>query len=394
MANGDIRREWFEKDYYQVLGVPKNASQADIKKAYRKLAQRYHPDANSGNKEAEDRFKEISAANDVLGDGEKRKQYDQVREMAASGMGFGAPGGFPGGGMWTTAPGGQRIRVEGFPSGAGGGFDVGDLGDLFGGLFGGRGRGQSRRRRATKGADLETEVRLSFEEALEGTTVPLRIQGPASCPVCGGSGAEPGTQPVTCPRCGGTGEIAQDQGLFSMSRPCPRCHGRGTIVEHPCQECHGSGTVRSTRTFSVRIPAGVKDGARIRVSGRGEASGAGGSSGDLYVVVRVEPHRWFGRKGSDLTLTLPVTFAEAALGANVTVPTLNGPVTLRIPAGTPSGKTFRVRGRGVPKGKGNPGDLLVTVNVDVPSKLSKEERELLGRLRSMERESPRGRLGV
>src|SRR5438874_9433261 len=282
MANGDIRREWFEKDYYQVLGVPKNASQAEIKKAYRKLAQRYHPDANPGNKEAEERFKEISAANDVLADTEKRKQYDQVREMAASGGG----GGFPGGGTWTTGPGGQRVRVEGFPFGAEGGFEVGDLGDLFGGLFGGRGRGQSRRRQATRGADLETEVRLSFDEAMAGTTVPLRIQGPAPCPVCGGSGAEPGTQPIMCPQCGGTGEVAQDQGPFSMSRPCPRCHGRGAIIEHPCHECHGSGTVQRTRQFSVRIPPGVKDGARIKVSGRGEASGGRGPSGDLYVVAR------------------------------------------------------------------------------------------------------------
>ena len=228
---------------------------------------------------------------------------------------------------------------------------------------------------------------------MSGPTVPLRIQGPAPCPMCGGSGAEPGTHPITCPQCGGTGEIAQDQGLFSMSRPCPRCHGRGVIVEHPCHECHGSGTVRRTRQFSVRIPAGVRDGARIKVSGRGEASGSGGAAGDLYVVVRVEPHRWFGRKGSDLTLTLPITFAEAALGANVKVPTLNGPVTLKLPAGTPSGKTFRVRGKGVPKPKGSAGDLLVTVNVDVPSKLSKEEKELLGRLQSLEKDSPRKRLG-
>jgi molecular chaperone DnaJ len=393
MANGDIRREWFEKDYYQVLGVPKNASQAEIKKAYRKLAQRYHPDANPGNKEAEERFKEISAANDVLGDAEKRTQYDQVREMAASGVGFGGGGGFPGGGVWTTGPGGQRVRVEGFPFGAEAGFDVGDLGDLFGGLFGRRGRGQARRQPA-KGADLETEVRLSFDEAMTGTTVPLRIQGPAPCPVCGGSGAEPGTQPITCPQCGGTGAVAQDQGPFSMSRPCPRCHGRGSIVEHPCHECHGSGTVRRNREFSVRIPAGVKEGARIKVSGRGEASVSGAQPGDLYVRVRVDAHPWFGRKGSDLTLALPVTFTEAALGANVKVPTLNGPVTLKIPPGTPSGKTFRVRGKGVPKPKGNAGDLLVTVNVDVPPKLSKEEKDLLGRLQSLEKESPRKRLGV
>jgi molecular chaperone DnaJ len=394
VANGDVRREWFEKDYYKVLGVAKNSGQAEVKKAYRKLAQRYHPDANPGNKDAEERFKDISAAYDVLGDPEKRKQYDRVREMAASGFGpggFGGFGGGPGGGVWTTGPGGQRVRVEGSPFGDEGGFDVGDLGDLFSVFRGGRGgRGRQRRR----GADLETEARISFEEAMRGTTIPLRIQGPAGCPVCGGSGAEPGTSPVTCPQCGGTGEVAQNQGFFSMSRTCPRCNGQGRIVEHPCYECGGSGTVRRTRQFSVRIPPGVKDGARIKVSGRGEAGGTGSSAGDLYVVVRVSPHSVFGRRDSDLTLKLPVSFTEAALGANVEVPTLNGPVTLKVPAGTPSGKTFRIRGQGAPKPKGGAGDLLVTVNVDVPSKLSKEQKELLSRFQELEKQPPRKRITV
>jgi molecular chaperone DnaJ len=386
--NGDVRREWFEKDYYQVLGVPKNAAPAEIKKAYRKLAQKHHPDRNRGNKESEDRFKEISAAYDVLGDEAKRKQYDQVREMAASGM-----GGFGGAGPqgW---PGGQRVRVEGFPFGQEGFTDVGDLGDLLG-MFTGRGRGRGRgRRQASRGADLEAEVRISFDHAMTGTTVPLRIQGPAPCPVCGGIGAEPGTAPDVCPQCQGTGTVAEDQGFFSLSRTCPRCGGTGQVIEHPCQNCQGSGSIQATRQFSVRVPPGVKDGQRIRLSGRGEAGTAGGRAGDLFVRVRVDPHPVFGRRDADLTVELPVTFAEAALGANVQVPTLNGPVTLKIPAGTPGGKTFRIRGKGAPKPKGGSGDLLVSVKVDVPTKLSKEERDLLTRLREAQEGSPRAHLEV
>jgi molecular chaperone DnaJ len=379
-VNGDVRREWFEKDYYKVLGVPKNASAADIKKAYRKLAQKHHPDANSGNKEAEDRFKEISAAHDVLGDAEKRKQYDQVRDMAASGFGgYGGPG-----------PGGRRVRVEGFPFEDLG--DVGGIGDLFS-VFTGRGRGRGRAE--VKGADLETEVRVSFDEAMSGTTVPLRIQGPAPCPTCGGSGAQPGTSPKNCPACGGTGSVAVNEGFFSIARPCPECGGSGRVVEHPCPDCGGSGSVRRSREFSVRIPPGVRDGARIRLSGRGEAGPPGARAGDLFVTVRVAPHRLFGRKDSDLTMELPITFAEAALGTNLRVPTLNGEVTLKIPSGTPSGKTFRIRGKGAPRPKkGGAGDLLVTVNVDVPQKLSKEEKELLAQLQQAQKESPRKRLGV
>jgi molecular chaperone DnaJ len=388
--NGDVRREWFEKDYYQVLGVPKNASQAEIKKAYRKLAQKHHPDANPNDTAAEDRFKEISAAYDVVGDEEKRKQYDQVREMAASGFG-GAGGGFPGGGSPGGGfpgggfPGGQRVRVE----------DLGDLGDLFGGLFGGGGgrRGRGRGAQAQRGADLETEVRVSFEDAMAGTTVPVRIDGPAPCPRCGGSGAEPGTSPTTCPQCGGDGQIQVNQGFFAVSQTCPTCHGAGRIVETPCTQCHGSGSVRRTRSFQVKIPAGVKDGARIRLAGRGEPGGPGAKPGDLFVVVHVAPHPLFARQGNDLTLELPVTFAEAALGANVNVPTLNGPVTLKVPGGTQSGQTFRIRGKGAPK-KGGHGDLLVTVNVDVPKRLSREEKQLLKQLQEIEKESPRRRLGV
>ncbi len=384
--NGDVRREWFEKDYYSTLGVPKNSSAADIKKAYRKLAQKHHPDANAGDKDAEERFKEISAAYDVLGDEEKRKQYDEVREMAAAGY----TGGMPGGG----AGAGGRVRYENVDFGGADFADIGDLGDLFSMFRGGGGRSGARSRRGpARGADLETEVRISFEDAMQGTTVPVRIKGPATCATCGGSGAEPGTSPVTCPQCGGSGTISVNQGPFSMSQSCPRCGGRGTIIEHPCHTCHGSGTVTKTRRFSVKIPAGVKDGARIRVAGRGEPGPPGAPPGDLYVVVRVAPHKLFGRKGSDLTLDLPVTYSEAALGANVPVPTLNGPVTLKVPSGTKPGRTFRIRGKGAPK-KGGHGDMLVTVNVDVPSKLSREEKDLLKQLKDAERESPRKRLGV
>ena len=380
------RREWFEKDYYAVLGVPKNASDAEIKKAYRKLAQQHHPDTKQGDPGAEERFKEISAAYDVVGDPEKRKAYDQVRDMSASGFGpgFGRAGaGWPGATTGAGWPGGVRYEQV----------NVDDMSDLFGGLFGGAGRRGGRPTAGRRGADLETEVTISFEDALAGTTVPIRIDGPAVCSRCHGSGAEPGTQPITCPQCGGSGEIAENQGFFSMSRPCPRCGGAGRIVETPCTKCGGSGAERRTRTLHVKIPAGVRNGARIRLAGKGEPGLAGGSAGDLYVKIAVKPHPVFGRRGDDLTLDLPITYPEATLGAQVEVPTMNGPVTLKVPAGTPSGKTFRVKGRGAPK-KGGHGDLLAKVKVDVPEKVSKEEKELLGKLRDAAKDSPRKRLGV
>ena len=380
--NGDVRREWFERDYYQVLGVAKNATHDEIKKAYRKLAQRYHPDANPGDATAEERFKEISAAYDVVSDEEKRKQYDQVRDMAAAGSvgGGGFAGGvYPGGGF----PGGGRVRFEDF--------DIGDLGDLFG-TFTGRGARGSARRPA-RGSDLETHVRVTFDEAMRGTTVPVRLDGPAACPRCAGSGAEPGTAPVTCPQCGGAGQVQVNQGFFAVAQTCPNCHGSGRIVQTPCTECRGSGSVRRTRTITVKIPAGVKDGARIRLAGRGEPGPAGATPGDLYVAVTVAPHAFFGRKANDLTVDLPITFAEATLGANVEVPTLNGPVKLKVPAGTRSGQTFRVKGKGAPR-KGGHGDLLVTVQVDVPRKLSREERDLVKQLHELEKDSPRRHLGV
>jgi molecular chaperone DnaJ len=381
-VNGEVKREWFEKDYYQVLGVAKNATQAEVKKAYRKLAQKHHPDANPGDAQAEERFKEISAAYDVVGDETKRAQYDRVRDMAASGFGAGgpsggSPGGFPGG-----FPGGGQVRFE----------DLGDLGDLFGGLFGGGGRGRTRGR-VSHGADLETDVTVAFDEAMAGTSVPVRIQGPAPCSTCGGTGAAPGTAPVTCPQCGGRGEIAVNQGFFQVEQPCPRCRGTGRAVEQACPSCGGSGSERRTRSFQVRVPPGVKDGARIKLGGRGEPGPAGAPAGDLYVRVHVKPHRFFGRSGNDLTLEVPVTYPEAALGANIHVPTLGEPVTMKVPAGTPSGKTFRLKGKGAPR-KGGVGDLLVTVRVDVPGRLSREEKDLLKQLQDAGKDSPRRALGV
>jgi len=382
----EVRREWFEKDYYGVLGVAKNASAAEIKKAYRKLAQQFHPDANPGNADAETRFKEISAAYDVLGDEDKRKRYDEVRDMGASGFGGFGPGGagaagWPGG---AGGPGGTRyVNVE----------DLGDVGDLFGGLFGGGGRSRGRATRPQRGTDLETEVKVSFEDAMAGTTVPVKITGPSVCRTCHGSGAAPGTSPSVCPVCGGAGEVAVNQGFFSMSQPCRNCNATGRIVETPCPTCKGSGSERRSRTFKVKIPAGVKDGARIKLAGRGEPGPAGGQPGDLYVRVKVARDDVFGRKGDNLTLTLPVSYPDAALGANVQVPTLNGPVTLKVPAGTPSGKTFRIKGKGAPR-KSGAGDLMVTVEVDVPRKLSKEEKQLLQDLQDVQKASPRSGTGV
>ena len=375
-ATEEFRREWFEKDYYEVLGVPKNASQAEIKKAYRKLAQQHHPDTNAGNPVAEERFKEVSSAYDVLSDEKKRASYDRAREMGAGGFNGGFPGaGGPGGGFGGY-PGGVRFEDAGV-----------DLGDLLGGMFGGSERGGQRRRR---GADLETDIKLSFEDAMAGVTVPVTLTGPAPCSTCRGSGAAPGTRPVTCGTCGGSGQVAVNQGFFSMAQTCSVCRGTGRIVETPCPTCAGSGVQRRSRTIQVKLPKGVKDGARIRLAEKGEPGGAGGAPGDLFVRVHVQPHRLFGRKGDDLTLDLPVTFPEAALGANVEVPTLDGPVTLKVPAGTSSGKTFRIRGRGAPRTKGGHGDLLATVEVDVPGKLTREQKKLVEQLREATSESPRG----
>ncbi len=368
------QRDYFEKDYYQVLGVTKDASQSEISKAYRRLARQLHPDANPNDPGAEARFKEVSEAHAVLANSDKRAEYDRVREMVSSGA-FGRFGG-PGG----TGFGGP----EGFPGGfgrSGAGAQAFDISDLLGGLFGqqggqgfGGGRGSARARR---GRDLETDLNLSFEDAMAGVTTTLRVAGPTVCSACGGSGAAPGTRPITCPTCNGTGAIARDQGMFSFSEPCPSCGGTGRHIPEPCPTCQGSGVEVRNRNIHARIPAGVKDGARIRLKGKGEAGGSGAPAGDLYVNVHVAGDPLFGRRGDDLTLQVPITFSEAALGTKLTVPTLEEPVTLKVPAGTESGRTFRVKGRGAPRTKGARGDLLVTVDVVVPRKLTRTQRKLL-----------------
>ncbi len=387
------QREWFEKDYYKALGVAANATDKEINRAYRSLAKKYHPDANRGDAAAEERFKEISAAYDVLGDAEKRKEYDQVREMVASGQ-FG-PGG-PGFG-----PGAGGAGGAGFGAGPGGFHFEGDLGDLLGNLFnaqrGARGRrgGPAGARGPQRGDDLETELHLDFGDAAHGVTTTVAFTAPATCSVCHGTGAKPGTVPERCPTCGGSGHVAVDQGPFSFSEVCPTCGGRGEIVKEPCPQCGGRGVEVRPREVKVRIPVGVNDGARIRVAGRGAAGAYGGPPGDLYVVVHVSPHRVFGRKGrKDLTVKVPVTFAEAALGTTVKVPTLDEPVSVKVKSGTASGTTVRVRGRGLHPPKGGAGDLYVTFDVVVPPKLSKEQREAVEALAGTFTDDPRAGLGV
>ena len=383
------QREWFETDYYEVLGVSKGASEKELTRAYRKLAKEHHPDANPGNTQAEERFKEISAAYDVLGDADKRKEYDEVREMVASGAMRG--GGYPGGG----AGGFEGFQSFQFDEGAG-------LGDLLGGLFG-RGGGARRARGGRgaaaagprPGADLETELHLDFLDAVHGVTTSVSFTSDAVCSVCHGTGAKPGTAPDVCPDCSGTGEILVDQGPFSFSQVCPRCGGRGTIVKDPCPNCSGRGVERRAREVKVRIPSGVDDGQRIRVKGRGAAGVHGGPPGDLYVVVHVRPHAVFGRSGKrNLTVRVPITFVEAALGAQVKVPTLGEPVTVKVPAGTESGKTVKVRARGIPSAGGEPGDLLVAFDVAVPKRLDDDERKAVEALGEVLTENPREHLEV
>lgn len=366
--------EWANKDFYAVLGVARDADQAAIKKAYRKLARENHPDSKPGDAAAEERFKQVAEAYDVVGDPEKRKQYDEIRSMfaGAGAGGFGGFGGRGGGGFGGTA---------GRPTGSGtaGGFDISDL---FGGLFGqgtgggGTGRGRAR---ATRGADLESEATIDFTDAVDGTTIGLRLTSDAPCPTCQGTGGKPGTRPHICPECDGAGMVVGSVGgAFSMNQTCPVCHGRQLVYDEPCPTCHGSGRGVSNRTIQARIPAGVRDGQRIRVRGKGAPGEHGGSTGDLFVTVHVRPHPVFGRKGDALTLDLPVRFDEAALGAEVKVPTLGGsPVTLRLTPGTPNGRVLRVRGRGVPRKDGSRGDLLVTVDVHVPDSLEPGAREAI-----------------
>lgn len=362
-------RDYIEKDFYKSLGVPKDATAAEIKKAYRKLARQYHPDANKGDAKAEERFKEISEAYDVLSDEKRRKEYDEARSLFGSG-GFRAPGG--GGGFNFDLGDIFSGARTGAGTSAGGG-----LGDILGGLFGGT-RRTTTTQQARRGADVETEVTIGFDDAVNGVTVPLRMTSPQPCTACHGTGAKAGTTPRVCPTCGGSGVTSRGAGGFAFSEPCRDCRGRGLIVDDPCPVCHGSGRAMSERTVQTRIPAGVDDGQRIRLKGKGSPGERGGPAGDLIVLVHVRPHPLFGRSGPNLTLTVPVTFPEATLGGEVKVPTLDGrSVTLKLPAGTTSGRVLRVRGKGAQRRDGTKGDLLVTFEVAVPSKISDKAREAL-----------------
>jgi molecular chaperone DnaJ len=376
------QREWVEKDFYKELGVSSDASPKDIKTAYRKLASDLHPDKNPAGAE---RFKAVSEAYSVLSDETKKKEYDETRRLFAGGGGFG----------------GRRFDTGGFGGFGGGGdgaeFNLNDLfdtaaksgganiGDLFGGLFG-RG-GSTRPSRPRRGNDLETETELNFVEAAKGVAMPLRLTSPAPCTNCHGSGARPGTSPKVCPNCNGAGVINRNQGAFGFSEPCAECRGSGSIIEYPCEECGGNGAITRTRTINVRIPPGVEDGQRIRLAGQGEAGLRGAPSGDLYVTVHVRPDKVFGRDGDDLTVTVPVSFTELALGSTLSVPTLDGKVGVKVPKGTADGRILRVRGRGVPKRSGGSGDLLVTVKVAVPPNLEGPAQEALEAYAAAERAS-------
>jgi molecular chaperone DnaJ len=351
-------------DYYKTLGVDKRASADEIKKAYRKLARQYHPDRNPDDKNAEARFKEISQAHDVLGDPEKRKQYDSGTGPFSTGAGPG--GGFGGFGNFD--------------------FDGSSMGDILSNLFGGSAGGGRRvrtRPRPEKGADLEAQVSITFDQAVSGAQVPLQVPMNATCPTCRGTGAKPGTTPIVCPQCEGRGIETQGQGMFSISQPCSRCGGAGTVIEDPCPTCQGSGAVRTVKKLRVNIPAGVRDGSRIRLAGRGEPGHGGGPAGDLYLITKVGTSPTFKRKGENLEVEVPLSIPEALRGADVQVPTLNGTKTLRVPPGTASGTVQRLRGEGPPKlGAGAPGkgDIHYRFVIDVPEHLSEEQQKAVEEL--------------
>ncbi|WP_229054334.1 molecular chaperone DnaJ [Aeromicrobium sp. Leaf350] len=349
--------DWSGKDFYGVLGVTKDATADDIKKAYRKLARENHPDANPNNKAAEERFKSVSEAYAVLSDATKRKQYDDQKSMFGQ---FRSQGG-PGGGTQSDF----------------------DLSDILGGMFGGGGGRRRRQTTARRGDDLESEATIGFAEAVDGVTIGLRLPSDEACGTCHGTGARPGTAPTVCAKCQGSGmQTSANGGVFAMTEPCQNCRGRGMVVEHPCATCSGSGRSPSSRTLQVRVPAGVQDGQRIRLKGKGAPGAGGGPAGDLMLLVHVDSHPVFGRKGEHLTISVPVAYDEAALGADVAVPTIEGSsVTLRIPAGTPHGRTLRVRGKGGVARSGRRGDLLVTVEVSVPATLTDAERSAVEALR-------------
>jgi molecular chaperone DnaJ len=364
-------------DYYKILGVGKNASDEEIKKAYRKLARKYHPDRNSGDKQAEERFKEISQAYDVLSDPDKRKAYD--RGSGPFG-GFGMPGGFDPGSF-----GGSVSDILSNLFGGGGG--------ASGGASGAGGRVRAGRGAAARGRDLETEVSLTFEQAVNGAQIPLAVPTSQPCPTCKGSGAKPGTSPKVCPVCQGRGVEAQSQGIFSISQPCSNCQGSGTVIEDPCPTCGGSGAQRSVRRMRVNIPAGVKDGSRIRLAGKGEPGVRGADPGDLFVITRVSDSPVFKRAGDNLEVEVPLTIPEAIRGAVIEVPTLTGTKRLRVPRGTKHGTVQRLRGEGPPRlgGKGR-GDIHYRFVIDVPSSLSAEQTEAVDRLSEVMNGDPRAKL--
>ncbi len=372
------------KDFYATLGVSASATQDEIKKQYRKLAKKFHPDANQGDPKAAERFKEISEAYNVLGDAEKRKQYDEMRRLGAFGSGFGGarPGGArPGGGAGAGArPGSGNVNFEDFDIGG-----LGGLGDLFASMFGGGGRAGptpggaagARARTAGRGQSVEATVEIPFRTAALGGKVPIQLEVNEECPTCHGSGAAPGASFKTCPECSGRGVISFGQGGFAVNRPCPMCLGRGQIPTERCPTCNGTGETRARRTVNVTVPAGTDTGTRLRLSGQGGKGVNGGPPGDLIINFQVQPDRFFKRDGLDIVATIPLNIAQATLGSKVSVRTLNGKkVALRIPAGTPSGKRFRVRGQGIEKDSKR-GDMIIEVSITVPEDLSPEQEEMM-----------------
>jgi molecular chaperone DnaJ len=358
------------QDHYRALGVDRKASPADIKKAYRKLARQYHPDNNPGDAKAEARFKEISQAYDVLSDPEKRKAYDRA-------------------GLNPFASGGR--------GGGTGGFDAGGFGDILSDLFGGRPRGGpgggARRPQAARGRDLEAEVSISFEQAVAGAQVPLSVPTAERCKTCSGTGAKPGTAPKVCPRCQGRGIESEGQGLFSISQPCSRCGGAGTVIEDPCPTCNGLGQTRTVKRYRVNIPAGVKEGSRVRLAGKGEPGPNGGAAGDLFVVTHVQASPVFTRRGENLEVEVPLTIPEALRGAEVEVPTLNGRKTLRVAPGTKPGTVQRLRGEGPPRlGSSGRGDIHYRFTLDLPDRLTSEQEAAVGELEKVLGGDPRAGL--
>ena len=360
-----------KRDYYTVLGLNRDAAEEDIKKAYRKLAMKFHPDRNTEDKHTEDKFKEAKEAYEVLSDGRKRAAYDQFGHAGVDpSAGFGAAG------------------ARGFGSGEGFGGFADAFGDIFGEIFGQQGRG-SRGNGVFRGSDLRYNLDLSLEEAARGAEVKIRIPTMETCETCHGSGAKPGTEPKTCPTCHGRGEVRVSQGFFSIQQTCPACHGRGKVVPDPCQTCHGAGRLKKHKTLSVKIPAGVDQDDRIRLTGEGEGGPNGGPPGDLYVVVNLKPHAVFQREGADLHCEMPISFATAALGGEIEIPTLDGHAKIRIPAETQTGQVFRLRNKGIRPVRGSvQGDLYCHVAIETPAKLTARQKELLRELEAINQQDP------